>query len=263
MLLKAFHFLNSDHVHTLYSIACGMKSNVPRCVIFPAPVGWSNHNRCCFGTVLAPGHPQRAFISNYHLFPLPFIALNTVAGMLAVLCSAPRPPMGVALLGLLITALSSTLRLLPYVMFCCMIVLSIWVPSRPAELEPMYDPFPGPSNTHVYPVYTSTPPADKIRPFELSASQRILIFLLSVPVTSIFENVLFRPARDFVLRTVEFWFDLRYVQPAQATGSWPDTWTPILNALRSVQFVADFIDGAVGNDRGVSARNRRGVLLSF
>jgi hypothetical protein len=176
--------------------------------------------------------------------------------MFAVLCSAPRPPVGVVLLGLLITTLSSTLRLLPYIMFCCMIVLSIWVPSRPAELEPVYDPFPARSNNHVYPVYTSkmSPPADKIRPLELSASQRVLIFMLSIPLTSIFENVLFRPARDFVLRTVEFWYDLRYVQPAQATGSWPDTWTPILNALRSIQFVADFIDGAMGSDRGVSGQ---------
>jgi hypothetical protein len=185
--------------------------------------------------------------------------------MLAVLRSAPRPPMGVALLGLLITTLSSTLRLLPYIMFCCMIVLSIWVPSRPAELEPVYAPFPGRPNNHVYQVYASktSPPADKIRNLELSASQRILIFLLSIPVTSIFEHVLFRPSRDFFLQTVEFWYDLRYVQPAQATGSWPDTWTPILNALRSIRFVADFVDGAVGNDHGVSAQSCRGLLLSF
>jgi hypothetical protein len=168
--------------------------------------------------------------------------------MLAVLCSAPRPPLGVALLGLLITTLSSTLRLLPYIMFCSMIVLSIWVPSHPADPEPVYYPFSGHPN-YVYP-----PPADKIRPFELNATLRIVIFLLAVPVTSIFENVLFRPARDLFLRTVEFWYDLRYVQPAQVTGSWPDTWTPMLNALRSFQFVADFIDGAVGIEHGGSVQ---------
>ena len=175
--------------------------------------------------------------------------------MLAVLCSAPRPPLGVALLGLLITTLSLTLRLLPYIMFCSMIVLSIWVPSRPADPEPVYYPFPGHPN-YVYPVYTSnvSPPADKRRPFELNATLRIIIILLAVPVTSIFENVLFRPARDLFLRTVEFWYDLRYVQPAQVTGSWPDTWTPILNALRSFQFVADFVDGAVGIEHGGSVQ---------
>ena len=182
--------------------------------------------------------------------------------MLTVLCAAPRPPVGVALLGLLITTLSSALRLLPYIMFCCMIVLSIWVPSPPAEPEPVYLSFPGRTN-HVDPVYASklSLSADKIRLFELHASQRILVFLLAIPVTSIFENVLFHPTRNFFLQTVEFWFDLRYVQPAQATGSWPDTWTPILNALRSVQLVADFIDGVVGNDHGGSMRYRRGHLL--
>ncbi len=140
-------------------------------------------------------------------------------------------------------------------MFCSMIVLSIWVPSRPADPDPVYYPFPGHPN-YVYPVYTSnvSPPADKIRPFELNATLRIVIFLLAVPVTSIFENVLFRPARDLFLRTVEFWYDLRYVQPAQVTGSWPDTWTPILNAFRSFQFVADFIDGAVGIEHGGSVQ---------
>jgi hypothetical protein len=186
--------------------------------------------------------------------------------MLAVVCTAPRPPVSVVLLGLLITSLSSTLRLLPYIVFCCMILLSIWGPSHSAEPEPLYDPpFPGRSND-VYPICTSkmpmSPRADKVRPYELSPSQRILVFLLAIPVTSIFEHVLFRPARDFFLQTVEFWYDLRYVQRAQATGAWPDTWTPILNALRSIQFVADFIDGVWGNDHGGSAQTRRGLLLS-
>jgi hypothetical protein len=188
--------------------------------------------------------------------------------MLAVLCSAPRPPVGVALLGLLITTLSSTLRLLPYIVFCCMILLSIWGPSHSAEPELLYDPpFPGCSNG-VYPICASkmsmsSSRADKIgADYELSPSQRILVFLLAIPVTSIFEHVLFRPARDFFLRTVEFWYDLRYVQRAQATGAWPDSWTPILNALRSIQFVADFIDGVWGNDHGGSAQTRRGLLLS-
>ncbi|KAI0291104.1 hypothetical protein BC826DRAFT_508329 [Russula brevipes] len=59
--------------------------------------------------------------------------------------------------------------------------------------------------------------------------------------------MLFRPARDLFLQPIEWWFEMRYVQVAQATGSWPDTWTPILNALRSYQFVADFIDSVNGN----------------
>jgi len=173
--------------------------------------------------------------------------------MLAILCSAPRPPLGVALLGLLITTFSLTLRLLPYIVFCSMTILSIWVPSRPAEPEPVYYPFAGHSN-HVYPVYTTnvSPLADNIRPLELNAGLRILICLLAIPVTSILENMLFRPARDIFVQTVEFWYDLRYVQAAQLTGSWPATWVPILNALRSLQFLADFVDGAAGIEKGVS-----------
>lgn len=182
--------------------------------------------------------------------------------MLAALCSAPRPPLGVALLGLLITMFSSTLHLLPYVMFCSMIILSIWVPSHPAKPEPVHHPFSDHSN-HVYPVYAPPPAADdKIRPFELSAGLRIVLFLLAIPLTSIFENLLFRPTRDLFLRTIEFWYDLRYAQPARATGSWPSMWTPILNALCSFRFVADFIDGAVGNEHaGGFVRNRRGLFL--
>jgi hypothetical protein len=173
--------------------------------------------------------------------------------MLAVLCYAPRPPLGVALLGLLITTFSLALRLLAYIVFCSMIVLSIWVPSRSAEPEPVYYPSLG-HPKRVYPVHTNnvSPFADKIRPFELNAGLRILIFLLAIPVTSILENTLFRPARDIFVQTVEFWYDLRYVQVAQLTGSWPATWVPILNALRSFQFMADFFDGVVGVEKGGS-----------
>lgn len=41
--------------------------------------------------------------------------------------------LGVALLGLLITAMSLTLHLLPYIIFFSIIDLSIWVPSRPVD----------------------------------------------------------------------------------------------------------------------------------
>jgi hypothetical protein len=176
--------------------------------------------------------------------------------MLAVLWSTPRPPLGVALLGLLITAISSTLHLIPYIIFCSIIVLSIWVPSRPADAKVAYYPVDGYSQ-HVYAVYTSnaTPPADENGSFELNACLGVLLFVLSIPVTSILENLLIRPTRDLFLQTVECWFDMRYVQPLLATGSWPDTWTPFLNALRSFPFVADFIDGVMGNDDSESIRN--------
>src|SRR6266566_624519 len=175
--------------------------------------------------------------------------------MLSVLCSAPRPPLGVALLGLLITSISSTLHLLPYIIFCSTIVLSIWVPSPPADPKVVYYPVDGYSQ-HVYVVYTSdAPPADENGSFELNACLGVLLFLLSIPVTSILENLLIRPTRDLFLQTVECWFDMRYVQPLLATGSWPDICTPLLNALRSFQFVADFIDGVMGNDDSESLRN--------
>jgi hypothetical protein len=176
--------------------------------------------------------------------------------MLAVLCSAPRPPLGVAFLGLLITAISSTLRLLPYIVFCSIIVLSIWAPSHPADPEVMYYPVDG-HPQHVYVVYTSnvTPPTDENGTFVLNACLRILVFLLSIPASSILENLLFRPIRDLFLQTVEGWYDMRYVQPVLATGFWPDTWTPILNAVRSLQFIADFIDGVIGSDYSESVRN--------
>ena len=176
--------------------------------------------------------------------------------MLAVLLSTPRPPLGVALLGLLITAISSTLYLLPYIIFCSIIVLSIWVPSRPADLKVTYYPVDGYSQ-HVYAVYTSnpTPLTDENGSFELNACLGVLLFVLSIPVTSIFEILLIRPTRDLFLQTVECWFDMRYVQPLLATGSWPDTWTPFLNALRSFPFVADFIDGVMANDDSESMRN--------
>jgi hypothetical protein len=175
--------------------------------------------------------------------------------MLAVLCSTPRPPLGVALLGLLITAISSTLHLLPYIIFCSIIVLSIWVPSCPADPKLVYYPVDGYSQ-HVYAVYTSDASlADENGSFELNACLGVLLFLLSIPATSILENLLIRPTRDLFLQTVECWFDMRYVQPLLATGSWPETWTPLLNALRSFQFVADFIDGVMGNDSSESLWN--------
>jgi hypothetical protein len=175
--------------------------------------------------------------------------------MLAVLWYAPRPPLGVALLGLLLTAMSSTLRLLPYIVFCSAIVLSIWVPSHPSDPEVVYYPVDG-HRQHVYRVYTfnDTDPTDEKGTSELNACLRVLIFLLSLPVTSILENLLFRPIRDHFLQTVESWYDLRYVQPVQATGSWPDTWTPILNALCSFRFVGDFVDGVNGSDYSESVR---------
>ncbi|KAH9963779.1 hypothetical protein BC827DRAFT_1266128 [Russula dissimulans] len=172
-----------------------------------------------------------------------------VAGMLAVLCRASCPPLGVALLGLFITALSWTLRLLPYITLYGMIILSIWIPSHPAEPDVIYHPVHGhPNHIYMRSAFNVTPFTDETKPFELNARTRALIFLLSVPVTSILEKMLFRPVRDFLLQTVQSWFYMRYVLPAQATGSWPDTWPPILNVLRSIQFVADFIDGVTGND---------------
>jgi len=164
--------------------------------------------------------------------------------------------LGVALLGLLITAISSTLHLLPYLIFCSIIVLSIWVPSRPADPKVVYYPVDGYSQ-QVYAVYTSsaTPPADENGSFELNACLGILLFVLSIPVTSILENLLIRPIRDLFLQTVEYWFNIRYVQPLLATGSWPDTWIPLLNALRSFPFVADFIDGVMRNDDSESMRS--------
>lgn len=174
--------------------------------------------------------------------------------MLAVPCSAPRPPLGVALLGLLITATSSTLRLLPYITLCSIIVLSIWVPSRPADPEVIYYPVDG-HPQHVHVVY-AFPPMDGSGISELNACLRILFILFSVPATAILENMLFRPTRDLFLQTVEAWFEMRYVQPVLATGSWPDTWTPILDALRSFQVVADFIEGVTGSNSSESVQNR-------
>ncbi len=189
-------------------------------------------------------------------FHLTFIVLNTVASMLAVLCSAPRPPMGVALLGLVITAISTTLHLLPYIIFCSIIVLSIWVPSRPADPKVVYYPVDG-YPQHVYAAYASgaTPSTDENGTSELNALIGVLLFLLSIPVASILENLFICPTREIFLQTVECWYEMRYVQPLLATGSWPDTWTPILNALRSFQFIADFIDGITGKYNSESVRN--------
>ena len=201
---------------------------------------------CCFDTRIPV---SLSFIQVTTSFHLSFITLSTVASMLAVLCSTPRPPLGVAFFGLLITAISSTLHLLPYTIYCSIIVLSIWVPSRPAGPKVVYYPIDGYSQ-HVDSIYTSdaTPPTDESGSFELNACLGVLLFLLSIPVASILENLLIRPTRDLFLQTVECWFDMRYVQPRLATGSWPNTWTPLLNALRSFQVVADFIDGVMGND---------------
>jgi hypothetical protein len=73
--------------------------------------------------------------------------------MLAVLCSSPRPPLGVAIIGLTIAMLSWVLHLLPYIMFCGMVTLSIWPPSHPPPLEVIYHPVDGLPN-HVHVVYT-------------------------------------------------------------------------------------------------------------
>ncbi|KAH9062388.1 hypothetical protein EDB87DRAFT_1682049 [Lactarius vividus] len=170
--------------------------------------------------------------------------------MLAVLCSSPRPPLGVALLGFTIVILRWMLHLLPYIMFCGMITLSVWPPSHPLPPDVTYYPVNGRSNQArmAYTRVDSQPSKKEARSFELSAELRIFVFLLAVPVTSIVENAFFRPARSIFLRTIDCWFDMRYVHPAQISGSWPDTWTPIFNVLRSCDFVADFIDGATGRN---------------
>ena len=218
---------------------CGL---FPPCLLGPSQSLW----------LWSPDIPATCSYLNDYLVHPSLVSPNPVAGMFAVLYTAPRPPLGVALLGLLITTFSLTLRLLPYIVFCSMIVLSVWISSSPVEPEPVYYPFLDRSN-HIYPVpTTNVSPTDKIRPLELNASLRILIFLLAVPVTSILENIIFRPARDLFVQTVEFWYDLRYVQAAQLTGSWPATCIPILNALRSFQFLADLIDGAAGIEKGGS-----------
>jgi hypothetical protein len=131
-----------------------------------------------------------------------------------------------------------------------MIVLSIWAPSRPVNPDILHYPTYRRSNHVVDPSDLSPPNS-----FELSAGLRVLIFLLAIPVASILENALFRPARDLFLQPIEWWFEMRYVQVAQATGSWPDTWAPILNALRSYQIVADFIDSVKGNGLSESVWN--------
>ncbi|KAH8997715.1 hypothetical protein EDB86DRAFT_900775 [Lactarius hatsudake] len=177
--------------------------------------------------------------------------------MLAVLCSSPRPPFGVALLGFTIVILSWMLHLLPYIMFCGMITLSVWPPSHPLPPDVTYYPVNGlPNQVHMVHTRVDSQPSKKARSFELIAELRILVFLLAVPVTSVVENAFFRPVRSIFLRTVECWFDMRYVHPSQISGSWPDTWTPIFNVLRSCEFVADFIDSATGRDSGPSLPTR-------
>jgi hypothetical protein len=180
--------------------------------------------------------------------------------MLAVLCSAPHPPLGVALLGLLIAVLNGMLHFLPYILFCSMIGLSFWAPSSPSLPDVFHPIHEHPNMVSTYIVYS---PAVESRSFKVDADLRILIFLLALPVSSICENILFRPVRDLFLETVACWFDMRYVQPVYTTGIWPDTWTPILNALRSCEFVAEFLDGVMGKDSGKSARNYRGSVLRF
>ena len=244
---------NSDHVRSPNLFALLDRATCSAMLwLVPTSVRLVHHNLCCLDTRIPV---SLSFIQVATSFHHSFIVLNTVASMLAVLCSTPRPPLGVALLGLLITAISSTLHLLPYVMFCSIIVLSIWVPSRPAGPEVVNYPIDDYSQ-QVYAAYTSdTQHADENGSFELNACLGILLFLLSIPVTSILENLLFRPTRDLFLQTVECWFDMRYVQPLLATGSWPDTWTPLLKALRSFRFVADFIDGVMENNNSESLRN--------
>lgn len=177
--------------------------------------------------------------------------------MLAVLCSSPHPPFGVALLGFTIVILRWMLHLLPYIMFCGMITLSVWPPSRPLPPDVTYYPVNGhPNQVHMVYTRVDSQPSKKARSFELIAELRILVFLLAVPVTSVVENAFFRPARSIFLRTIECWFDMRYVHPAQISGSWPDTWTPIFNVLRSCEFVADFIDGATSRNSGPSLPTR-------
>ncbi|KAH9044192.1 hypothetical protein EDB84DRAFT_1470675, partial [Lactarius hengduanensis] len=162
---------------------------------------------------------------------------NTVVDMLAVLCSSPRPPFGVALLGFTIVILRWMLHLLPYIMFCGMITLSVWPPSHPLPPDVTYYPV----NGHPNQVHMSSGSS-----FSCSLSRS----------HSLVENAFFRPARSIFLRTIECWFDMRYVHPAQISGSWPDTWTPIFNALRSCEFVADFIDGATSRNSGPSLPTR-------
>jgi hypothetical protein len=181
--------------------------------------------------------------------------------MLAVLCSAPHPPLGVALLHLLIVVLNGTLHLLPYILFCSMIGLSLWIPSSPSLPELVQYPVYGHPN--MVSTYIASSPTVEIRSFKMDADIRFLVYLLAFPVASICENLLIRPARDLFLETVVCWFDMRYVQPAQATGIWPDVQTPVLNALRSYEFVAEFLDSVMGKDSGGSARVYRGSILMF
>jgi hypothetical protein len=182
-------------------------------------------------------------------------------GMLAVLCSAPHPPLGVALLHLSIAVLNGTLHLLPYILFCSMIGLSFWTSSSPSFPEVVHYPVYGHQN--VVSTYIVSSPTVETQSFKMDADIRFLIFLLALPVASICENLLFRPARDLFHETVVCWFDMRYVQPALATAIWPDARTPILNALRSYKLVAEFLDGVMGNDSGESARDYKGSVLMF
>ncbi|KAI9442682.1 hypothetical protein H4582DRAFT_1303504 [Lactarius indigo] len=143
--------------------------------------------------------------------------------MLAVLCSSPRPPLGVALLGLTIIMLRWVLHLLPYAMFCSMITLSVWPPSQPLPPDVSYYTCQLDTPTKFHTVYTRADyrPSKEAWSFELNAGLRILVFLLAVPVTSVVENAFFRPTRSIFLRTIECWFDMRYVHPAQMSGTWP------------------------------------------
>ncbi|KAI0248204.1 hypothetical protein BJV78DRAFT_1284990 [Lactifluus subvellereus] len=160
---------------------------------------------------------------------------NAVAGMLAVLGSAPHPPLGVALFGLFIAVLNGTLHLLPYILFCSMIGLSFWAPSSPSLPHVVYFPVHG--HLNMVSLSIVSPPTLETQSFKLGSDLRILIFLLSIPVSSIAENT------SFVLLV--------------ATGLWPDTWTPIMNALRSCEFVADFLDGVTGKDFSPSLVHER------
>ncbi|KAH9037103.1 hypothetical protein EDB85DRAFT_1888563 [Lactarius pseudohatsudake] len=116
--------------------------------------------------------------------------------------------------------------------------LSVWPPSHPLPPDVTYYPVNGhPNQVHMVYTRVDSQPSKEARSFELIAELRILISC-SLSRSHLSRKRLFRPARSIFLRTIECWFDMRYVHPAQISGSWPDTWTPIFNTAPMSRILA-------------------------
>ncbi|KAI0067728.1 hypothetical protein BV25DRAFT_1834756 [Artomyces pyxidatus] len=162
----------------------------------------------------------------------------------------PRRPILIALLGLWIQFLHWAVFLFPHLLFVAMLSSPLWYTPPSAIPESDQHEFFPQEFDQAYGFHHQANLDSQRHGTCLSVICRTLVFLLSLPAATMLENTICWPIRNYMVRDLQFWFEVHYVEAALCNGEWPEVMEPINAAMRSCPYLPrDLVFDLVGPDK--------------